>query len=197
MSASRYNAARCGGVPEWPKGTGCKPVGSAFRGSNPLSPTSPIAALRQVKGPACGGAFQLGEDRLRTCGRQRGRPCGRQPSSARSCRPASSSRPSPTSCRRAQTHLEPLAEPAAASPVPEGERAAEAEALLRIVVEATGAEPRELRLLNTEVGIVAFLTLAMDPSRPLAEAHALASDVEERIRRAHPGFADVVVHTEP
>jgi divalent metal cation (Fe/Co/Zn/Cd) transporter len=96
-----------------------------------------------------------------------------------------------------QTHLEPLAEPAAASPVPEGERAAEAEALRRIVVEATGAEPRELRLLNTEVGLVAFLTVAMDPSRPLAEAHALASDVEERIRRAHPGFADVVVHTEP
>jgi hypothetical protein len=28
-----------GGVPEWPKGTGCKPVGSAFRGSNPLAPT--------------------------------------------------------------------------------------------------------------------------------------------------------------
>jgi cation diffusion facilitator family transporter len=96
-----------------------------------------------------------------------------------------------------QTHLEPLAEPAAASPVLEGERAAEAEALRRIVVEATGAEPRELRLLNTEVGLVAFLTLGMDPSRPLAEAHALASDVEERIRRAHPGFADVVVHTEP
>ena len=62
---------------------------------------------------------------------------------------------------------------------------------------STGAEPRELRLLNTEVGLVAFLTIAMDPSRPLAEAHALASDVEERIRRGHPGFADVVVHTEP
>ena len=28
-----------GGVPERPKGTGCKPVGSAYRGSNPLSPT--------------------------------------------------------------------------------------------------------------------------------------------------------------
>jgi hypothetical protein len=27
-----------GGVPEWPKGTGCKPVGSAFGGSNPPSP---------------------------------------------------------------------------------------------------------------------------------------------------------------
>ena len=96
-----------------------------------------------------------------------------------------------------QTHLEPLAEPTAARAVPEGERAAEEEALRQIVVEVTGAEPRELRLLNTEVGLVAFLTLAMDPGRPLADAHALASDVEERIRRAHPGFADVVVHTEP
>jgi divalent metal cation (Fe/Co/Zn/Cd) transporter len=37
----------------------------------------------------------------------------------------------------------------------------------------------------------------MDPDRPLAEAHARASEVEERIRRAQPGIADVVVHTEP
>jgi len=37
-SLPRYNAGARGGVPEWPKGTGCKPVGSAFRGSNPLSP---------------------------------------------------------------------------------------------------------------------------------------------------------------
>ena len=27
-----------GGVPEWPKGTGCKPVGSAYGGSNPPAP---------------------------------------------------------------------------------------------------------------------------------------------------------------
>ena len=32
-------AAR-GGVPERPKGTGCKPVGSAYGGSNPPAPTS-------------------------------------------------------------------------------------------------------------------------------------------------------------
>jgi cation diffusion facilitator family transporter len=96
-----------------------------------------------------------------------------------------------------QTHLEPLTEPAVARAVAEGERAAEADALRQIVVEATGDEPRELRLLNTEVGLVAFLTLGMDPTRPLAEAHALASDIEERIRRAHPAIADVVVHTEP
>jgi divalent metal cation (Fe/Co/Zn/Cd) transporter len=61
----------------------------------------------------------------------------------------------------------------------------------------TGEEPRELRLLNTEVGLVAFLTVGMEPERPLAEAHARASEVEERIRRAQPEIADVVVHTEP
>jgi divalent metal cation (Fe/Co/Zn/Cd) transporter len=37
----------------------------------------------------------------------------------------------------------------------------------------------------------------MEPDRPLAEAHARASEVEERLRRAQPQIADVVVHTEP
>src|SRR5262249_48664089 len=31
-----------GGVPEWPKGTGCKPVGSAYGGSNPPAPIGSI-----------------------------------------------------------------------------------------------------------------------------------------------------------
>jgi cation diffusion facilitator family transporter len=96
-----------------------------------------------------------------------------------------------------QTHLEPLAETAAGVPFPHGDRSAEAEEIRRIVLAATGEEPRELRLLNTEVGLVAFLTLGLDAEWPLAEAHAHASDVEERIRRAHPEIADVVVHTEP
>jgi len=42
-----------------------------------------------------------------------------------------------------------------------------------------------------------YLTLGLDPSSPLAEAHARASEIEERIRRARPDIADVVVHTEP
>jgi hypothetical protein len=33
-----YNRISPGGVPEWPKGTGCKPVGSAYGGSNPPAP---------------------------------------------------------------------------------------------------------------------------------------------------------------
>jgi cation diffusion facilitator family transporter len=96
-----------------------------------------------------------------------------------------------------QTHLEPLTEPAAGSALAQEDSSGAAEAIREIVRAATGEEPRELRLLNTEVGLVAFLTLGMEPERPLAEAHARASDVEERIRRAQPGIADVVVHTEP
>src|SRR5687767_6516899 len=38
-SLRRYYGRSPGGVPEWPKGTGCKPVGSAFGGSNPPAPT--------------------------------------------------------------------------------------------------------------------------------------------------------------
>ena len=93
-----------------------------------------------------------------------------------------------------QTHLEPLAEPVAAAAVA---AAAEEGSIRAIVAEATGSEPVELRFLRSDEGLVVFLTLALDPSRTLAEAHARASAVEERIRIAHPGIGDVIVHTEP
>ncbi len=96
-----------------------------------------------------------------------------------------------------QTHLEPLAEPArGTAPAPDDvER--EAESVRRIVEELTGAGPRELRFLDTEEGLVALLTVAVDPGTPLAEAHARASAVEEGIRSARPEIAEVLVHTEP
>lgn len=96
-----------------------------------------------------------------------------------------------------QTHLEPLAEPAEGSAVRPADIEAEEESVRRIVREEGGGEPRVLRFLRTEVGLVAYLTLGMDPSSPLAAAHALASRVEERIRREHPEIGDVIVHTEP
>jgi cation diffusion facilitator family transporter len=95
---------------------------------------------------------------------------------------------------RVQTHIEPLADDSEAQPLGAG---LEAESVARIVSDATGRRPRELRLVRTERGLVAFLTLGMDAGRALAEAHADASAIEERIRRAHPEIADVVVHTEP
>jgi len=91
-----------------------------------------------------------------------------------------------------QTHLEPLAEPSAAS-----EAELDARTVERIVQQVTGLPPRELRFLRTDAGVVALLTLGLDPQSTLAEAHARASEIEERIRLEQPEIADVVVHTEP
>jgi divalent metal cation (Fe/Co/Zn/Cd) transporter len=91
-----------------------------------------------------------------------------------------------------QSHLEPLAEPAAGRE--SDDDPAEIE---RIVREATGGPPRAVRFLHTDEGLVVFLTLALDPTETLATAHATASKVEERIWVAVPGVAEVIVHTEP
>jgi cation diffusion facilitator family transporter len=94
-----------------------------------------------------------------------------------------------------QTHIEPLAETS------EGRRmvddSAERHVVLRIVRELTGQEPRELHFVRTDEGLLAYLTLGLDATSPLAEAHARASEIEERIRRARPDISDVIVHTEP
>ena len=92
-----------------------------------------------------------------------------------------------------QTHLEPLGEARAGHEVV----ADGAAVVTRVVREATGAEPRELRFLRTDDGLVAFLTLGLDGASTLDAAHARASEIEERIRRERPDIADVIVHTEP
>jgi cation diffusion facilitator family transporter len=94
-----------------------------------------------------------------------------------------------------QTHLEPLAEDTHVITAENVD--AEAGVVTRIVREALGREPRELRFLQTDEGLVAFLTLGLDPAESLADAHAQASQVEARIRSARPDIADVIVHTEP
>ena len=94
-----------------------------------------------------------------------------------------------------QTHIEPLGEAVAGRRIEDDE--AERNVVLRIVREVTGEEPRELRFVRTDEGLLTYLTLGLDPSSPLAEAHARASEIEERIRRARPDIADVIVHTEP
>jgi divalent metal cation (Fe/Co/Zn/Cd) transporter len=91
-----------------------------------------------------------------------------------------------------QTHLEPLAEAGEGQDV-----AGDRDLVERIVLEETGQAPRELRFLRTGDGLLAYLTLCLDPATSLADAHARASEIEERIRRERPEIADVVVHTEP
>jgi cation diffusion facilitator family transporter len=95
---------------------------------------------------------------------------------------------------RVRTHLEPLAEEAEGRGVAAG---ADAAAVTRAVQETTGAPPRELRFLETDEGLVVFLTVGLDSSLPLADAHARASQVEERIRQDVPGVSEIIVHTEP
>lgn len=91
-----------------------------------------------------------------------------------------------------QTHLEPLAEPAAGREADEDP--AEIEQLVR---DATGGPPRAVRFLHTDEGLVVFLTLVLDPAESLAVAHATATSVEQQVRAAVPDVADVIVHTEP
>jgi cation diffusion facilitator family transporter len=96
-----------------------------------------------------------------------------------------------------QTHLEPLGETAAGRSAARKDVERDFEAVTRIARDATGAAPRELRFLHTDEGLVAYLTLALQPGTTLAAAHARASEIEERIRRERPEIADVIVHTEP
>ena len=96
--------------------------------------------------------------------------------------------------RSVQTHLEPLGEEGVGA---ELEAADAAAAIRRIVADACGTGPRALRLLETPEGAVVFLTVGLDPSSTLAEAHARASQIEERIRSERPDISEVHVHTEP
>jgi divalent metal cation (Fe/Co/Zn/Cd) transporter len=94
-----------------------------------------------------------------------------------------------------QTHLEPLSEDVH---VQAAENVDDVRTVVRrIVREALGREPRELRFLHTDEGLVAFLTLGLDPDASLSDAHARASEIEQRIHAARAEIADVIVHTEP
>jgi cation diffusion facilitator family transporter len=96
-----------------------------------------------------------------------------------------------------QTHLEPLSEEAEGRTTADAEVAPDVEAVNRIVVGRTGERPRELRFLSTRDGRVLFLTLGVDGSVPLDEAHRRASEIEEEIRAALPAISEIIVHTEP
>jgi cation diffusion facilitator family transporter len=98
-----------------------------------------------------------------------------------------------------QTHLEPLEQPVAARPDQGGDPPDEAERqrISRLVVNRTGAPPRELRLLHASGGLVVFVSVAVPSDVTLPDAHDLASRLEDDIREGQPHMQDVVVHTEP
>jgi divalent metal cation (Fe/Co/Zn/Cd) transporter len=98
--------------------------------------------------------------------------------------------------RDVQTHLEPLERPLAVDP----HNAPDEQAIgkfAEFVRARTGRAPVDLRLLQTDAGLVVFVTVATPATASLTDAHTLASRLEDDIRTADPGIADVVVHTEP
>jgi divalent metal cation (Fe/Co/Zn/Cd) transporter len=99
----------------------------------------------------------------------------------------------------AHTHLEPLEQPLAASPSPQGVEAGRGEKarIIELVRARTGHPPRELRLLQAEGGLVVFVSVCVPGDATLAAAHELASRLEDDIREGRPHMQDVVVHTEP
>lgn len=96
-----------------------------------------------------------------------------------------------------QTHIEPLAKPSGGTAPPADEVSAETVGLRRIVSAHTGSEPREVRFVHTDRGLVAFLTMAVGSESSLRHAHGLASEIEEEVRARFPRIAEVIVHTEP
>jgi cation diffusion facilitator family transporter len=96
-----------------------------------------------------------------------------------------------------QTHLEPLERPLRARPADDRADRRAAQEIERLVHEQTGVELRSSRLLSTKTGRVVFLTVDVGPDASLVDAHQLASELEEQLRRQIPDIVDVVVHTEP
>jgi divalent metal cation (Fe/Co/Zn/Cd) transporter len=97
------------------------------------------------------------------------------------------------------THLEPLEQPVAARPGDGGAAADEAQRrrITQLVLDRTGRPPRELRLLYAAGGLVVFVSVAVPAETTLADAHELASRLEDDIREGQAHMQDVVVHTEP
>jgi cation diffusion facilitator family transporter len=96
-----------------------------------------------------------------------------------------------------QTHLEPLTEAGVGRAPSPSDVEEQAEVVRRAVRETTGADAIGLRFLQTDAGLVAYLTLPVDADAALVDAHARAAEVKARIRDTHPEIVDVIVHTEP
>lgn len=96
-----------------------------------------------------------------------------------------------------QSHLEPLDPELAAQPLDAARRERLRAAVVPIVRELTSSDPRELRFVETDRGIVAFVTLPLPAETSVADAHRLASETEQAIHDGLPEIHELVVHTEP
>jgi divalent metal cation (Fe/Co/Zn/Cd) transporter len=95
--------------------------------------------------------------------------------------------------RDVHVHVEPLEGPIPLRELPAAEAARIAGTAREALPKATRETVRELRIHRAGPGLVIFLALALPGSASVAEAHALASEVEERLRNGVPDVHEVVV----
>ena len=95
------------------------------------------------------------------------------------------------------SHIEPLARELPGEEPLRTEVADEERTVRAIVRDLTGADPEVLRFRAGRDGLVALLTVELDPGQTLDAAHQAATEIERRIRAEAPAIAEVVVHTEP
>lgn len=94
------------------------------------------------------------------------------------------------------THLEPLEQPIRVRQ-PDADAADRVERVRASVERLDGQPPRELQIIDTSVGPVLFLAVAVPEEQSLTAAHTVASELESALREEHPDLVEVVVHTEP
>ena len=94
-----------------------------------------------------------------------------------------------------RTHLEPLSGSRAGRSADDDAAAAAVAAIRERVTKAIGMAPSEVRLLDVDAGLVAFVELTLPGDMSLDAAHAVAATARRAGRQAHPVLVDVFVQT--
>jgi cation diffusion facilitator family transporter len=95
------------------------------------------------------------------------------------------------------THIEPLSAGVEGAEPRRSDVAREEAVVQDLVRDLTGRPAEDLRFRAGEDGLVVLLTVRLDGTRTLDQAHGVASELERRIRERAPTIDEVIVHTEP
>jgi cation diffusion facilitator family transporter len=95
------------------------------------------------------------------------------------------------------THIEPLSAGAEGAEPRHADVAGEEAVVQQLVRDLTGRPAEDLRFRAGDDGLVVLLTVRLDGTRTLDQAHGVASELERRIRERAPAIDEVIVHTEP
>lgn len=91
------------------------------------------------------------------------------------------------------THIEPLQQTASGRPAASDDLAV---VIANAAADGANGAVTDVRLVEVEQGLVAYVAVTLPGDLPLAEAHARAGRARRLARAAAPEIADVFVHTE-